>query len=98
VKYAWITRHRDSFPITIMCDVLLVSTSGYYASLGRQPSSRGERHQRIQQAVQQIHAESHGIYGSQKVAEVLRERDDLESAIGADQLCLQGVQAYDDSS
>jgi putative transposase len=80
VKYAWITRHRDSFPITIMCDVLVVSTSGYYASLGRQPSSRGERHQRIQQAVQQVYAESHGIYGSQKVAEVLRERDDLESA------------------
>ena len=80
MKYAWITQHRDSFPITVLCDVLLVSTSGYYGSLGRQPSSRADRHQRIQQAVQQVHAESHGIYGSHKVAQVLHDRDDLESA------------------
>jgi putative transposase len=80
VKYAWITQHRDSFSIAVMCDVLLVSTSGYYASLGRQPSPRTQRHQRIQQAVQQVHAESRGIYGSLKVSEVLQERDDLESA------------------
>src|SRR5271154_4605512 len=71
VKYAWINQHRDSFPIAVMCDVLLVSTSGYYDSQGRQPSARAARHQRIQQAVQQVHAESHGIYGSQKVTEVL---------------------------
>ena len=41
---------------------------------------RAERHERIQQAVQQAHAESHGIYGSYKVAEVLQQREDLESA------------------
>ncbi len=80
MKYAWIAEHRDSFPIAVMCDVRLVSTSGYYASLGRQPSPRAERHQRIQQAVRQVHAGSYGIYGSQKIAEVLHERDDLESA------------------
>jgi putative transposase len=80
VKYAWITQHRDSFPITVMCDVLRVSTSGYYDSLGREPSSRAQRHQRIQQAVQQVHAQSHGIYGSYKVAQQLQKRDDLESA------------------
>ena len=51
MKYAWITQHRDSFPVAVLCDVLLVSTSGYYGSLGRQPSSRAERHQRIRQAV-----------------------------------------------
>jgi len=80
VKYAWITAHRDSFPVAVMCDVLLVSTSGYYGSLGRKPGSRVERHRRIQHAVRQVHAESHGIYGSVKVAKVLCERDDLESA------------------
>ena len=80
MKYAWITEHRDSFPIAIMCDVLRVSTSGYYDALEREPSSRAQRHQRIQQAVRQVHAESHGIYGSHKVTEALHERDDLESA------------------
>ena len=80
MKYAWISKHRDSFPVAVMCDVLDVSTSGYYDSIGRPPSARAERHERIQQAVQQAHAESHGIYGSYKVAEVIQEREDLESA------------------
>ena len=80
MKYAWIAQHRDSFPISVMCDVLNVSPSGYYDSLDRPPSARAERHERIQQAVQQAHAESHGIYGSQKVAEVMQQREDLESA------------------
>jgi len=80
VKYAWIAEHRDSYPVAVMCDVLNVSASGYYSSLDRPPSPRAERHARIQQAVQRVHAESHGIYGSHKIAEVLEDRDDLESA------------------
>lgn len=80
MKYAWIREHRDSFPVAVMCEVLEVSTSGYYSSIDRPPSPRACRRQRIQAAVQQAHAESHGIYGSWKIAEVLETRDDLESA------------------
>ena len=80
MKYAWIHEHRDSFPIAVMCDVLRVSTSGYYDSLERQPGPRAKRHVLIQQAVQQVHAESHGNYGSHKIAEALAQRDDLETA------------------
>lgn len=80
MKYAWITQHRDSFPVRIMCDVLNVSPSGYYDSIERPPSERAKRHKRIRQSVEQVHAESYGIYGSTKVAEVLQQRDDLESA------------------
>ena len=63
-----------------MCDILDVSTSGYYEAIDRPPSERALRHERIQEAVRQVHAESHGIYGSVKVAEVLDQREDLESA------------------
>lgn len=80
MKYAWITEQRDSYPVSVMCDVLNVSPSGYYDSLERPPSDRAKRHERIQQAVEQVHAESHGIYGSYKVAEVLQKREDLETA------------------
>jgi len=80
VKYAWITQHRDSFPIRIMCDVLNVSTSGYYDAIERPSSDRAKRHERICQAVEQIHAESHGIYGSVKVAEMLQQSPEKESA------------------
>ena len=80
MKYAWIHEHCDSFPVTVLCDVLEVSTSGYYESRTKQPGPRAQRHLRIQQAVVQVHAESHGTYGSIKIAQVLRERDYLESA------------------
>ena len=74
MKYAWISQHRDSFPVAVLCDVLLVSISGDYGSLGRRPRSRAERHQRIRQAVQPVHAESHGTYGSHKVTRILGHR------------------------
>ena len=71
MKYAWITKHRDSFPIALMCEVLDVSTVGLLR-LGRpraEPARR--RRARIDAAVRQVHAESHGIYGSGKIAQEL---------------------------
>ena len=39
-----------------------------------------QRHERIKAAVAQVHAQSHGIYGSAKIAQALQEQDELESA------------------
>ena len=80
MKYAWITTQVDSFPIAMMCDVLGVSTSGYYASLDRAPSPRAQRRARIDAAVRQVHAASHGIYGSAKIARELAQCEELETA------------------
>jgi putative transposase len=80
MKYAWIQEHRDSFPVAVMCQVLQVSPSGYYDSVDREPSKRTRRHERIKQAVQRVHAESYGIYGSAKIADRLQQGDELESA------------------
>ena len=78
MKYAWIVDHRDSYPVSVMCRVLDVSTSGFYESLKRPPSQRARRSERIREAVRQVHAESHGIYGSEKIAVVLEAEDGLE--------------------
>lgn len=80
MKYVWIREHRDSFPIAMLCDVLGVSKSGYYASIDRSLSPRAQRHERIKAAVAQVHAQSHGIYGSLKITRVLGQQDELESA------------------
>jgi len=80
VKYAWIREHRDSFPVALLCEVLDVSTSGYYDALDRSPSPRAVRHERIKESVAAVHAEAHGIYGSHKIADRLQKRDDLETA------------------
>ena len=78
MKDAWIHEHRDSFPVAVQCEVLEVSASGYYDWLDRPASPRAKRHEQIQAAVRQVHAESYGIYGSLKIANQLRERPDLE--------------------
>ena len=80
MKYAWIHKYRDSFPIAILCDVLKVSRSGYYSSVGREPSRRAVRHEEIQQTVARLHSESYGIYGSAKIARQMQQDDQLESA------------------
>lgn len=80
MKYAWIREHRDSFPVAVMCEVLEVSSSGYYAWRERPPSPRAQRHDQIQAAVRQVHAESYENYGSYKIARELAERPELESA------------------
>ena len=80
MKYAWIQQHRDSFPITRMCHVLKVSKSGFYKWSCAKPSTRAQRSQRIRAAVQQVHQQSSGIYGSYKIAQQLQQDDRLESA------------------
>ncbi len=80
MKYAWITEHCDSFPVAVMCDVLGVSSSGYYGSRDRPPSARAKRHERIKQGVARVHADSHGIYGSHKIAQAMQKQDELETA------------------
>ena len=71
MKYAWIQEQGDSFPVALMCNLLSVSRSGYYASIDREPSPRAQRQQRIWDSVRQVHAETDGIYGSYKIAKVL---------------------------
>lgn len=63
-----------------MCWVLEVSRAGFYASVGRPQSRRAQRADRIREAVAQVHAETDAIYGAAKIAEELKERDDLEAA------------------
>jgi len=80
MKYAWIQDHRDEFPVKAMCKVLRVSRSGFYKSLHAKPSERTLRSKRIREQVKQLHAESHGTYGSYKISKAMNENDELESA------------------
>ncbi len=72
MKYACIARHRDSFPVTLMCRVLSVSRSGFYAAYGRDPSRRTRQDQRLLVEIRAIHRQSRQRYGSPRVHEELR--------------------------
>ena len=80
MKYAWIQQHSDSFPVNLMCQVLQVSKSAYYAWKKRVPGPRQQRTERIRRDVQQVFEESNQIYGSHKIAHELEKSPHLETA------------------
>lgn len=80
MKYAWIKANRDSFTVTAMCDVLNISRSGYYGWLQRKPGPRVQRTETIKANVRKIYEDSHGIYGSYKIAQKLRQDEQMETA------------------
>ena len=67
MRYAVITRHRGEFEVRLMCRVLEVSSSGYYASLQRPPSWHALIDDVLMAHVRIIHAESGATYGAPRV-------------------------------
>ena len=59
--------HQEQYPITTMCRVLEVSTSGYYAWLKRPPSRRAQEDEALTQRIKKIHTRSKGTYGAPRI-------------------------------
>jgi transposase InsO family protein len=62
------------FEVSIMCEVLQVSRSGYYAWVDRPASARLERQEQLIEHIRQSHQESEGTYGSPRIREDLVEQ------------------------
>jgi len=72
VKHACIRAHRSAFAIALMCRVLGVSRSGYYASLRRGPGRRMQARERLRMNVRICFHRSRKRYGSPRVHQELR--------------------------
>jgi putative transposase len=55
------------YPIVLMCRLLGVSASGYYAWRGRAPSARAIRDRELRTRIVELHQESRGTYGSPRL-------------------------------
>lgn len=65
--FAWIEECRDEWPIILMCRVLEVSRSGFYAWLSRKPSAAEVRREELTEEVKEIHAQVKARYGSPRI-------------------------------
>jgi transposase InsO family protein len=74
VKYAFIATRRHEFPLALMCRLLGVSRSGFYAARKRQPSARTLADQRLRMQICAVHRRSRPTYGSPRVHAELREQ------------------------
>ena len=67
MRYRCIDRRRLDYPIAMMCRVLRVSRSGYYAWCTRPESARAKTDRELIRVIQRLHAQSNGVYGSPKM-------------------------------
>lgn len=72
MKCAVIARHRDEFPVRLMCRVLDVSVSGFYAYLGRPLSWRRVIDELLMAHVRIAFAESRETYGAPRLLRELQ--------------------------
>ena len=66
--------YRERYPVVRMCQVLSVSSSGYYAWRQRRPSRRQVENEQLAEEIRQIHQDSYETYGSPRIHAELQER------------------------
>ena len=74
MRFHFVDEHRPRWPIEVMCRVLHVSRSGYYAWRRRPLSACQRRRTTLLEAIRGVHQESRGIYGSPRIHRDLRAR------------------------
>ena len=72
MRFRCIEEQRDQFPARMMCRLLHVSPSGYYAWRGRSESSRVQANLRLLEKIRRAHAASRKEYGSPRIHEQLK--------------------------
>lgn len=75
--YRIISAERPSFPVSVMCEVLGVSKSGFHSWERRAPSDRALSDAWLTSRIKEIHENARGVYGSRRVQAELRLGQDI---------------------
>ena len=72
--YALVEAEKANYPVRVLCDVLGVSASGFYAARKRTPSVRAKRDEQLAVEIAAAHQKSQKRYGSPRVHRALRKK------------------------
>ena len=71
-SFRLIDAERANYPVAMLCRMLGVSKSGYYAWRGRPPSERRRQDALLTEKIHEIHSRSRQTYGYPRVHAELR--------------------------
>src|SRR5436853_2454363 len=74
MKYQFIAEHKPEYAITVLCQALEVSESGYYGWRGRKTSQHCREDAKLAAEIQQIFLDYRQVYGSPRIHAVLKAR------------------------
>ena len=74
MKFQFVALHSQQYAITLLCQALEVSVSGYYAWCQREVSEHQREDARLSAEIQQIFLEHRQVYGSPRIHAVLKAR------------------------
>jgi len=73
MRYPFIDAEKVMYPVAVLCRVMRVSRSGFYAWKARPPSMRAQEDARLRMRIRIIHAQSRQTYGSPRTLKALRD-------------------------
>jgi len=76
MRYKLIQTEETNHDIELMCEVMEVSRSGYYAWRSRNVSKREQRHERMIPKIQKIFKESRENYGYRRITNELQKQEE----------------------
>lgn len=79
MRFAFISAEKAHFPVQVLCDVLEVSRSGFYAFEKRPPSAHAQRDEALRVKVRAIHLKSKRRYGGPRVFNALKQQGEATS-------------------
>jgi putative transposase len=67
MRFRFIEDRRAEYPVRVMCDVLEVSSAGYYAWRSRPESRQSAANRDLLEHIQRVHRDNRGRYGSPRI-------------------------------
>ncbi len=97
MRYRFIDTHKKTWPIRLMCQVMNVSSSGYYEWRRRPESAQELSNRKLDEEIREVYGEHKQRYGVPRVTEELKERgfkcSENRVARRMQKLGLTGIQA-----
>ena len=74
MKYDFVKANETEFPVTMLCEILEISRSGYYAWKDRKESTRAQSNRALVVDIRAVFERSQQTYGSPRIHQALRKQ------------------------